>query len=144
MAGIGPPPKPGARQPNRGLGAGAQVRLPASGRPGKPPRWPLPKTDLPELAAREAELWAEIWRTPQAVAWERLRWTHEVAQYVRWRVLAERGGLDQAKEARQLADRLGLSPLALLRLRWQIVDDEAPQQAEEGTVDIRERLKAVG
>src|SRR5262249_50810604 len=29
----------------------------------------------------ELEIWAEAWSTPQAVVWERLRWTREVAQY---------------------------------------------------------------
>lgn len=135
-------PKPGARQPNRGLGAGAQVRLPAAGRQGKLPRWPLPAASKPEIADREAALWVEIWRTPQAVMWERLRWTHEVAQYVRWRVLGERGALEPAKEARQLADRLGLSPMALLRLRWEIVDEEA-SKPDLSVVSVRERLRAV-
>lgn len=80
---------------------------------------------------RDAEmaLWDELWATPQAVQWERLLWTREVASYVRYRVLAELGDLDAAKEARQWSDRLGLSPLALLRLRWQIVADElAPRR----------------
>jgi hypothetical protein len=70
----------------------------------------------------ELKLWRDLWKTPQAVAWERLGWTREVAQYVRWKVLGESGDLNAAKEARQLSDRLGLSPLALLRLRWEIVD----------------------
>jgi hypothetical protein len=94
------------------------------------------------VAEREAALWAEIWTTPQAVMWERLKWTHEVAQYVRWRVIAERGAIAPAVEARQLADRLGLSPLALLRLRWEIVDEEQ-SKPDLKVVSVRERLKAV-
>lgn len=81
---------------------------------------------LEQLTAIQAEselaLWREVWATPQAVQWERLQWTRTVAQYVRWSVHGENGNLEAAKEARQLADRLGLSPLALLRLRWEIVD----------------------
>ncbi|MCA1218689.1 hypothetical protein [Streptomyces sp. 8L] len=171
MAGTGPAPKPGARRRNA---AGSAMRLPAAGREGAPPAWPLPadiqivvrrdtaqrsvddiELELlePTLISRkrgalkkkldaaskelhlaqaqldgqerlEGELWAELWATPQAVAWERLRWTREVAQYVRWKVAAELGSLDASKEARQLADRLGLTPLALLRLRWEIADEE--------------------
>lgn len=74
----------------------------------------------------EAALWRDLWKLPQAVEWERLGWTREVGQYVRWKVLAELGELDAGKEARQYADRIGLSPMSLLRLRWEIVDDEPP------------------
>jgi hypothetical protein len=72
----------------------------------------------------ERDIWRELWRTPQAHAWARLGWTREVAQYARHKAAAELGDLDSAKEARQHADRLGLSPLAMLRLRWEIAGDE--------------------
>lgn len=68
----------------------------------------------------EAALWAELWATPQAVVWEQSHSQREVAQYVRWKVQGEQGDLEAAKEARMLADRLGLNPLALLRLRLEI------------------------
>lgn len=172
MAGTGPPPKPNAA---RRRGASSSTRLPAAGRAGECPRWPLlddittvakrdmaarladdtelalcepdlpprrrtalqKKADAARMAATildkqleaqrsiEDELWAELWKTPQATAWEALGYHREVAQYVRWKVQAEMGSLDASKEARQLADRLGLTPLALLRLRWEIVDEEA-------------------
>jgi hypothetical protein len=79
----------------------------------------------------EADLWVELWDTPQAVEWERQRWTREVAMYVRWSVLAGCGDLDAAKESRQLGDRLGLTPMALLRLRWQIVHDELAEARQD-------------
>lgn len=79
----------------------------------------------------ELAVWVEAWATPQAVQWERMRWTRDVAMYVRLRVMGELGDLDAAKEARQLSDRLGLSPLALLRLRWTVaVDEVAAKRAE--------------
>ncbi|HEV2778556.1 MAG TPA: hypothetical protein VGX25_04075 [Actinophytocola sp.] len=108
--------------------------------------------EIEAAAEQEAALWRELWATPQAVAWERLRWTREVAQYVRWKVRAEQGDLDAAKEARQLADRLGLNPLALLRLRWEITTDEvgerrhdqAQTKSSAGSAAARRRgLKAV-
>ncbi|MFE9684171.1 hypothetical protein [Streptomyces sp. NPDC006285] len=83
----------------------------------------------------EGDLWAELWKTPQAVMWQQLRWTREVAQYVRWKSRAESGDLDAAKEARQLGDRLGLTPLSMLRLRWKIADPD------EGTAAPRTRRK---
>ncbi|WP_074848216.1 hypothetical protein [Gordonia westfalica] len=49
--------------------------------------------------------------------WEESHTHREVAQYVRWKVRAEQGDLKAAAEARQLSDRLGLNPLALMRLR---------------------------
>lgn len=83
---------------------------------------------LREQRRLEAELWRDLWRTPQATQWERLRWTRDVAQYVRHKVLAELGELDDAREARQWSDRLGLTPLAMLRLRWEVVDAAAGAQ----------------
>jgi hypothetical protein len=81
-----------------------------------------------EQRALETTLWRDLWHTPQAAEWERLRWTRDVAQYVRHKVLAELGDLDAAKEARQWTDRLGLTPMSLLRLRWTIAADEVAEQ----------------
>lgn len=79
---------------------------------------------LREQRKLEAALWRDLWRLPQAVQWEALGWTRDVAQYVRHKVMAELGELASAKEARQWSDRLGLTPLAMLRLRWEVVADE--------------------
>ena len=196
MAGMGPPPKPDGQRRRRNATV-AMTKLPAEGRQGGPPRWPLlddvvmvAKRDTaqrqadelelallePELKGRarsaaqkkleaaqttttildrqieaqrttEAELWVELWATPQAVVWERMGWTREVAQYVRWKVRAELGDLDASKEARQLSDRLGLSPLAMLRLRWEVAADEVAEQRQERTTratrSAKQRLKVV-
>lgn len=190
MAGIGPPPKsPDARA--RRNATVSMTALPAEGRKGSPPAWPLipdittsarhdlaaakverlqyemdndqkPGTEaaldraeerlailkrqLAEQQRLEAEVWADLWATPQAVAWERLGWLRDVAQYARHKVLAELGELDSAKEARQWSDRLGLSPMALLRLRWQIAADEVADRRAERPADegARGRIKAVG
>ena len=56
-------------------------------------------------------------------------------QYVRLKILAECGDLEAGKEARQWSDRLGLNPLAMLRLRWEIDPAKAPAvDATEGDV----------
>lgn len=150
------------------------VQLPAEGRQGDAPEWPLGPDietraklnvarrkveDLQTLlddgkpvgarldkamervevlehvvaiqADAELELWHTLWSTPMAAAWERLNFTHEVALYVRHLVLAANGDMDAAKETRQRADRLGLSNLALLRLRWEISEDEIGQRRTE-------------
>lgn len=75
----------------------------------------------------ELELWEKLWRTPQAVEWEALGWLDEAALYTRWMVLAASGDLSAGKEARQYADRLGLTPLAMARLRWEIAFDASQQ-----------------
>lgn len=68
----------------------------------------------------EVDLWNDLWRTPQAKVWNEMAWARDVAQYVRWKVLAEMGNLPAGQEARMWSDRLGLNPLAMLRLRWEI------------------------
>lgn len=112
----GPPPNPNARRRNA---RPETRRLPASGRRGDPPAWPLGR---PTKAERE--LWLELWRSPQAVAWESLGWARSVARYVRTVLVAEARGAPATTlaEARQFEDRLGLNPLAMRRLMWEIVD----------------------
>ena len=87
---------------------------------------------LEQAGDAEVELWAQLWMMPQANVWEDAHAGREVAQYVRWKIRAEQGDLKAASEARMLSDRLGLNPLALLRLRLEIqAVDEAEQKAEE-------------
>lgn len=194
MAGMGPPPKP-ADQRRRRNATVAMTELPAEGRTGETPEWPLipdvvmtarrdlaqAKVDeleydaaeaqesgkpvgpierrldiareklmilerqLAEQKRLEAELWNSLWGLPQAVQWERLGWLRDVAQYVRHKVMAELGDLDSAKEARQWSDRLGLTPLAMLRLRWAVVADEVAERrttkATPAKPAARRRLK---
>lgn len=173
----GPPPNPNARRRNARV---AMTRLPAGGRHGASPPWPLSldvtsqarldrlneqiddasleaqgtgrdaknatrrllglrdraailSAEIEVAAEQESVLWAELWATPHAVAWERLRWTRDVAQYVRWKIRAEMGDLEASKESRLLSDRLGLNPLAMLRLRWEITEDEVSEHRTERT-----------
>lgn len=147
MAGMGPPPKDAAQRRRRNA-TPATLKLPSSGRTGRAPKFPIPlvrfdSAEHQRLVRRlEAELWAELWKTPQAVAWERLGYTREVAQYVRWKAQAELGSIDAAREARQLSDRLGLSPLAMLRLRWEVdasdeLGERRTQRVESAPRDLR-------
>jgi len=149
----GPPPKPAGERRRRNATV-AMTQLPAEGRRGPVPEWPLPRLLLDEpdlvdlLEAREADLWADLWATPQAVAWERLRWTRTVARYVRFEVRAETGDLKAGAEARLLEDRLGLSPQAMLRLRWEVSADEVAEQRQERSSQAakktaRQRLRVV-
>ena len=114
-------------------------KLPAEGRKGEPPAWPLGL-----FLEGEHDAWQELWATPQAVAWERLGWTRVVARYCRIMLEAE---MPFAKstvraEARQLEDKLGLTPKAMRILLWEIVEDEVGQQRQQAT-SVRKRIKAV-
>lgn len=108
---------------------------------------------LEQLAILEAQvaeqrhledlLWQGLWVLPQACEWERLGWLRDVAQYVRHKVMAELGDMDSAKEARQWSDRLGLSPMSMLRLRWAIAVDEVAEKREQKSGGARGRIRAV-
>ena len=77
----GPAPNPQARRRNA---RPAFRRLRRTGRDGELPPWPIGR---PTKA--EAALWAQLWSSPQAVAWEELGWSRTVARYARIAVLAE-------------------------------------------------------
>ena|SRR5882757_3182996 len=137
----GPAPKPDNQRRRRNATV-AMTRLPAEGRQGDPPRWPLAFT-----AAFCEDTWAELWSTPQAAAWERLGpgAVRMVARYVVLLAEAEVGEPKAAMEVRQLEDRLGLSPLAMLRLRWEVAADEVAEarntRSAGGAPTPRERLR---
>jgi hypothetical protein len=158
----GPPPDPNALRRDRASDSDGWTLLPSGGRTADAPPWPLlshvgQQTDLEHHVnveatdRRELAVWLDIWRTPQACAWERLGWTLDVALYVRLMVGAEAGDFKAASEARQWSDRLGLNPAAMLRNRWRIVEDElGPRRngaAPSGTTpkagqSARDRLRA--
>lgn len=174
----GPPPDPRAFRRERPTDQQGWRTLPAGGRTGSAPKWPLlpdatrramqqlAETDVFDLEdqlasaetakaragirkklatarrhlrmltiqiesqdANEKLLWVDLWKTPQAAAWVELGWTRDIAMYVRHQVLAELGSMDNAKEARQWSDRLGLTQPGMLRNRWRIsIDEVAPRR----------------
>lgn len=134
-------PNPPKLDPNRGPRGRGITLLPPEGRKGAPPSWPLP--GRPSVAEQSA--WAQLWSTPQAVAWERLGWTRTVGRYARVMVLAEAKDATAALLAQAVAleDRLGLTPKAMRLLLWQIATDEVAEKRTEGT-SARGRIKAVG
>lgn len=115
------------------------LRLPAEGRTGGPPTWPLPG----RTTAAEREAWAQLWATPQAVAWDRLGWTRTVARYCRVMVSCEKpnAAASLLAQATALEDRLGLTPKAMRLLLWEIVTDEVAEVRQAS--GARGRIKAV-
>ncbi|MDO4243792.1 MAG: hypothetical protein Q4C85_08575 [Actinomyces sp.] len=77
-------------------------------------------------AELERKIWTRAWTTPMATRWEAMQWTREVAGYCRAKARAELGDHKAAKLAVAYADRLGLTPWSLLRLRWEIAPAPAP------------------
>lgn len=135
-------PNPPKFNPARANGRVGPLKLPAEGRQGEPPRWPLEGRQ----SAPEKRAWADLWATPQAVAWERLGWTRTVARYCRILIEAEgRAAQPPVRaEARQLEDKLGLTPKAMRLLLWEIVADEVSDQRQATGRPARKRIKAVG
>ena len=142
MAGMGPAPKPAGQRVRRNVVPGT-VFLPAEGYQGPIPDWPLM-----EGAELELMRWERLWRTPQAAQWARMHIGETVARYVRTAIAAEDFDRQTSVaianikgEARQLEDRLGLNPLALLRLRWEIIEDEVAEKRD--TAVVKRHIRAV-
>jgi len=125
---AGRPPSFDPKRTNARVGV---TVLPARGRPGRAPAWPL----AGRMRAGELAAWRELWKSPQAVAWEKLGMTRVVARYCRILVEAESSVAAAAKgareEARQLEDRLGLTPKAMRLLLWVISEDEVSEKRDE-------------
>lgn len=110
----------------------------------------IAETERDVVRETEKVIWRELWRTPPACEWERLRWTRMVAQYVRCQAAGECGSLDDVKEARQRAESLGLTPSGLRKLMWVVDHDEVAARRDQQTASTgtegrpaRRRLAAV-
>lgn len=141
----GPPPDPQSLRSQRKADPGGWRELPADGRKGRAPKWPLE-----DQGPREARLWAEMWKLPQAVAWQDLRLFWEVALHVRQMVRVEDGTSSAAllMELRQHAEELGLLPSGLLRNRWVIAVPaeavkEVPRTSAAAPESAKSRLRAI-
>jgi hypothetical protein len=112
------------------------LQLDPGGRRGPTPDWPLPLNPHAEQAELERRKWEQLWTLPQAIEWERMRADDIVALYVRVFVKVTRPAASPKtiSELRALDEKLGISPKALQRMRWEILPP-----AEERTA-----LHAVG
>jgi hypothetical protein len=121
----GPIRNPGAIRHGRDGDHAGWVSLPASGREEDPPAWPLGRA-----TKFERETWASEWQRPQAIAWERLGWTVQVALYVRTLSAAARPKASAGTTTNLLRqmENLGLTEAGMARNRWRIVED-APAAA---------------
>lgn len=137
----GPAPDPAALRRDRD--AGEWTVLPAEGRGGATPDWPLG-----EQAGREMELWGALWRKPQAIMWERFGQELEVALYVRRFAEAEamESRVNLSTLVRQMADSLGLTTPGMRANRWRIDAGQEPAPTARPAAkrtSARSRLKVV-
>lgn len=147
-AASGPPPDPNSLRSARAVERGGWTTLPAAGREGVPPVWPLT-----EPSVREFDLWVDLWGRPQAVAWEQLGQELEVALFVRTLAEVEAPGAstERRKALRGYLDSLGLSVAGMLRNRWRVAAAEAePEPVRSGAggeqsrrSSARDRLRVV-
>lgn len=139
---TGPPPSPNSLRSN----PADWVHLPAEGRSGDPPRWPLPGRPN----RREQQIWEQEWRRPQAIMWEKLGQELEVAIYVQAVVVAD-GVLAKSSDrlaVNRLMNDLGITVGGLAKNKW-IIDVDTPEPTVRKAADdtrsrtARDRLKAI-
>lgn len=150
----GPLPKPPEQRRRRNAVAGVRV-LPHTGRPGPVPELPdreveivhedgdstFVKRDWPEMVVG---WWEQAWRSPMAVVWaENPTDFFALVRLAALMAEAMSGDTRAAAEARQLEDRLGLSPLSRRRLQWEIEPPEleaidAPRPPETTLLEAAE------
>lgn len=128
----GPPPKPNAERRRRNTPRANTVKLPAEGRVGPTPRWPMP-TFAPDA-------WEDIWKLPQAVMWEHMGAEPIVARYIDLRDKVMNPEFPEGKTASfwgalvALEDRLGLTPTAMMKLQWEI--DGTTEDSTDGVTSV--------
>ncbi|MDQ1217991.1 hypothetical protein [Microbacterium arborescens] len=85
---------------------------------GPVPEWPLE----PPASEREAQLWDEMWRNPQAVVWVHYQLRRQVGMHVRTLVEIESGrqGSAMRRVAHSQAVSLLLTPTSLRRAGYRI------------------------
>ena len=97
------------------------VELPAAGFAGDIPAFPLPAA-----FAVEVELWRELWRKPQAAAWDALGLKFQVAAYVRafLESVAEGASAGLKTAVLRMEAELGLNVPGMRSNGWRISDGE--------------------
>lgn len=137
MAAIQVPKSPDQRR--RRNATVPMLQLPLEGYSGPTPKWPI-GTPSPD----ELKRWKALWNHPVAIVWHQQQMEFVVARYVRDCLRVEKIGSSAVlkAEVRQQEDRLGLNPLAMMRLRWEVAQDELAMKRDDNirTPAIR-RLK---
>jgi hypothetical protein len=105
--------------------------LPMEGRDGPPPALPAWR----EWTSQTLAWWAELWATPQATMWDQSgRSMHTLALLHHELMTDASNAAKVSAEMRQHEDRHGLTPKAMLQLRWRISSQPAVAAPGEGKV----------
>lgn len=124
--------------------------LPSEGRSGEAPPFPLPIIE--NAAEREAELWAEIWTTPQSCVWisETWRW-NAIALYVRQLAICEREDAFASDKTLllRMGDQIGMTTAGLQYNGWKVAANQLAEREKPAEKPVarpasaRDRLKAL-
>lgn len=128
----GPLPKDPSQRRRRNATPGFE-KLPAEGRQGPAPKWPFGRP-----TAAQKNKWEELWQLPQAIKWEQLHSEDTVALYVitLLQYLDDPSETKLLAEIRQFDAKLGVSPKAMLNIRWTIGSKDVVE-----LVETKERAK---
>lgn len=139
----GPARDPNALRRDRKDDLAGWTTLPAEGRLGDPPPWPL--VDRP--SDLESEVWAQFWSKPQAIIWERDQIFEPVAMFVRQYIegMARKASAENRKTVRMMFADLYLTSDSLAKAHMRISSDELAEKrdAEPSRKGARDRLRAV-
>lgn len=127
-----PLPKPDDQRRNARPRVGQQ-RLPAEGRQGPPPPWPLDSKPTASMRG----MWKDYWKKPQAVVWEAIGCERVVAMLCLFEDQINNGSTVATVLTRhgQIQDRLGLTPKAMRALLWEIDGEAQPAAANSSALD---------
>lgn len=124
--------------------------LPSEGYDG-----PVPEFPLPSPSSRELEVWAEVWRTPQACAWSMPSESWRVRTVAMWtrltvRCEAEDAGAALLGQLHRFADQIGMTTAGLAEMGWRVAVDETAKKRTAKAAEpparksSRDRMKVVG
>jgi hypothetical protein len=138
-------PKPDDERVRRNSPTFGWVDLPSTGRDGPAPELPRGVRQWGKIT-RDA--WEKLWASPQATQWDptgRTLWAWAVCHHDL--VQEEMKPAPLLAQMQSIEDRHGLSPKAMLQLRWRVVDVEpadaappAPDSVGGAGDDRRSRL----
>lgn len=122
------PTEESGRSDRRGFSLTA---LPSAGYTG-----PVPEFPLPGASARELEVWAQAWRSPQACAWSMPseKWRiRTVAMWTRLTVRCEdpEAGAALLGQLHRFADQIGMTTAGLAEMGWKVAVDQVAAKAAE-------------
>lgn len=110
-------PKPDGERRNRAERQLDWTMLPFEGRAGDPPALPRWR----EWTEQTLAWWAELWSTPQATRWDTTGRSLHTMALLHHELMTDASNASKlSAEMRQHEDRHGLTPKAMLQLRWRV------------------------